>query len=103
MSMLRWVESERMLTNIFGISEPSRSKKHSRPLWALDAPLIPLVAFDQTGNRLGMGGGFYDRLLAGLAHRPRRPLLIGIGYRFQQVECIPVEPWDMPLDKVITD
>lgn len=103
MSMLRWIESKRMLTNVFGISEPTRSKQRSRPLWALDVLLIPLVAFDQTGNRLGMGGGFYDRLLASLAHRPRKPLLIGIGYRFQQVSDIPIEPWDMPIDRVITD
>lgn len=102
-SMLRWIESKRMLTNVFGISEPARSKQRSRPLWALDVLLIPLVAFDQAGNRLGMGGGFYDRLLASLAHRPRKPLLIGIGYRFQQVSHIPTEPWDMPLDRVITD
>lgn len=102
-TMLRWVESKRMLTNIFGINEPARSKQRSRPLWALDVLLIPLVAFDQTGNRLGMGGGFYDRLLAKLAYHPRRPLLIGIGYRFQQVDHLPIEPWDMPLDRIITD
>lgn len=103
MTMRRWSESEQMLTNQYGIGEPQRSKQRSRPLWALDVLLIPLVAFDRDGNRLGMGGGYYDRLLASLAHRPSRPRLIGIGYRFQEVDRVPAEPWDMPLDLTLTD
>lgn len=102
--MRKWLPGERMLTNIFAIDEPPPHPGHrSRPAWALDILLIPLVAFDDAGNRLGMGGGFYDRLLSEFTGRPTRPLLIGIGYQFQRVEKVPAEPWDMPLDRVITD
>ncbi|MGB0723676.1 MAG: 5-formyltetrahydrofolate cyclo-ligase, partial [Gammaproteobacteria bacterium] len=57
-----------------------------------------------SGNRLGMGGGYYDRALARATRRPgRRPLLIGIGHDFQRVDSLPANPWDIPLDAVITE
>ena len=103
MRMIGWIPGEQLLTNRYGIREPDPRRHQGRPLWALDLLLVPLVAFDAAGNRLGMGGGFYDRLLAGLSRHPRRPRLVGVAYRFQQVACIPVQPWDRPLDLVITD
>jgi 5-formyltetrahydrofolate cyclo-ligase len=71
----------------------------------LDLIFVPLVAFDSRGYRLGMGGGFYDASLAYLARRRvwRKPLLVGVAYEFQKVEKIPHEPWDIPLDAVVTD
>ena len=92
--------------NRFGIPEPShhRGKRQFKP-HALDLILLPLVAFDKNGHRLGMGGGFYDRTLAFLAHRGiwRKPHLLGTAYSFQQLEKLPNQPWDIPLDAVVTD
>lgn len=93
--------------NRFGIDEPVHASHERRtPLRSLDLILMPLVAFDQQGNRLGMGGGFYDKTLAGLNascqvwSRPRR---IGIAYSLQGVDAIPGEHWDVPLDGVATE
>lgn len=67
------------------------------------AVVIPLVGFDNGGYRLGMGGGFYDRTLALLKrHDPDIPF-IGYAYDCQYVDCVPVEPFDMPLDAVVTE
>ena len=63
---------------------------------------LPLVGFDRKGNRLGMGGGFYDRTLARLSPM-KRPLLIGLAHHCQEVEQLPVQSWDIPLDAVVTD
>ncbi|MDH4134940.1 MAG: 5-formyltetrahydrofolate cyclo-ligase, partial [Gammaproteobacteria bacterium] len=67
--------------------------------------LMPLVAFDLHGNRLGMGGGFYDKSLAFLGTRTRwlKPHLIGLAHDFQRVEKIEPCPWDVPLQGVATD
>ena len=93
-------------TNRFGIPEPlhhpgeRRFKPH-----ALDLVLLPLVAFDPHGHRLGMGGGYYDRTLAFLTHRKiwRKPRLLGTAYQFQQRASLPVRPWDVPLDGIATE
>lgn len=97
-----WREEERLRANRFGIGEP-HDKRRARATWALDAILVPLVAFDDRGHRLGMGGGFYDRVLADLERRPRRPRLIGVAYRFQRLPRLAEALWDKPLDQVITD
>ena len=88
--------------NRFGIIEP----QSPRPVFAnqLDAILLPLVAFDKFGNRLGMGAGFYDRALEKLIYQSStKPLLIGLGYSFQEVKSMPAQPWDVPLDAILTD
>ena len=92
-----------MTANRYGIPEPS----DARPLRArqLDVLFIPLVGFDDHGHRLGMGGGYYD---ATLAYRRRhrlwkKPLLIGVGFECQRVEALPHDPWDAPLDAVLTE
>ena len=86
--------------NRYGIIEPRNRTR--RAAWTLDALLMPLVGFDAAGQRLGMGGGFYDRLLADLARRPRRPWLIGLAHDIQQVDALPVAAWDRPVDVVVT-
>ncbi|MEQ8901437.1 MAG: 5-formyltetrahydrofolate cyclo-ligase [Roseovarius sp.] len=64
--------------------------------------IVPLVAFDRAGGRLGYGGGFYDRTLERL--RSRRPTLaIGFAYAAQEAEGLPLEPTDQPLDMVVTE
>lgn len=91
--------------NRFRIPEPCNPWPQMKPVWALDLILMPLVAFDSSGNRLGMGGGFYDRTLAYLNRRNhwRKPTLIGVAFEFQQVDSLPYESWDIPLDGVITE
>ncbi len=71
----------------------------------LDMVFLPLVAFDDTGSRLGMGAGFYDVSLAYLKYRKfwRKPLLIGVGFECQKLARIPKEPWDIGLDAVLTE
>ncbi|MCC5827468.1 5-formyltetrahydrofolate cyclo-ligase [Alkalimonas sp.] len=93
-----------MRANRFGIPEPDWSCPDLRPVPQLDLICTPLVAFDAKGNRLGMGGGFYDRTLA---HYPTRssdgqPKLIGLAHSCQQVDALPIEPWDVPLPAICT-
>lgn len=97
-----WQPGTSLVSNHYGIGEPPLQQQLT-PLWSLDILLMPLVAFDAAGNRLGMGGGFYDKALAVLARQPRRPLLLGVAHAFQQLEALPAAPWDQPLDGVITD
>jgi 5-formyltetrahydrofolate cyclo-ligase len=94
-----------LAANRFGIPEPRVPRRAARPLLALDAVLVPLVAFDSAGRRLGMGGGYYDRTFGWRRHRQalRRPRLIGIAFDFQRRETLPGAPWDVPLDAVATD
>ncbi len=87
--------------NRFGLREPL-SRQPIRPD-KLDALLMPLVGFDANGQRLGMGGGFYDRLLARLQRGVKRPQLIGLAHRSQQVLALPTAQWDEPVDVVVTD
>ncbi|MFA7241001.1 MAG: 5-formyltetrahydrofolate cyclo-ligase [Sulfuricellaceae bacterium] len=73
--------------------------------WQLDLLFVPLVGFDETGYRIGMGGGFYDASLAYLHRRTlwRKPLLIGVGYECQKIARVPHDPWDIRLDAVVTE
>lgn len=87
--------------NRLGLLEPVGSGAIAVPLAALDLVLMPLVGFDAAGRRLGMGGGFYDRTLAGRG-RFRRPALVGLAHECQRVAQLPAQPWDVPLDAVIT-
>ena len=64
--------------------------------------IAPLVAFDAAGWRLGYGGGFYDRSLQGLRAK-RRTLAVGFAYSAQQVEAVPRDPTDQPLDAIVTE
>jgi len=90
--------------NKFGIYEPIATEP-PKAISSFDIILIPLVAFDRKGNRLGMGGGFYDRALAFRKQRRfiKRPLLVGLAHHFQEIEAINAESWDIPLDAVLTD
>lgn len=90
----------RWRNNRFGLREPVPDASRQRPLWTLDLLCLPLVGFDAQGERLGMGGGFYDRALAACS-LPLPPLL-GLAHACQQVERLPQAPWDMPLDAVVT-
>jgi len=91
--------------NRYGIAEPVYLESELRTAAELDVVIAPLVAFDNRLNRIGMGGGYYDRTLAFRKRRRiwRRPLVIGVAYSFQRVGAIRAQPWDVPLDAVITE
>ena len=91
--------------NRFGILEPVGTVDDARSARFIDLVLVPLVAFDTCGNRLGMGGGFYDRsfafLSAGLGWQ--RPCLVGVAYECQRHPRLPTEAWDIPLRAIVTE
>lgn len=96
---------EKLKPNRFRILEPRVNVARQRKAWALDLVLLPLVGFDETGGRLGMGGGFYDRSLAYLARRKswRKPTLLGLAHECQKVEKLDQASWDVPLQGTVTD
>jgi len=85
--------------NKFGILEPISGRYCH--LTDIDLVLVPLVAFDHAGNRLGMGGGYYDRTFASQLGK-KSPVLCGVAHRFQQVADLTPQKWDFPLDFVAT-
>jgi 5-formyltetrahydrofolate cyclo-ligase len=100
-----WTASSSLYPNRFGIPEPRvQPRKLLRPS-QLDAVLMPLVGFDEFGNRLGMGGGFYDRSFAfrQARRRWRKPLLIGVAFELQRCPTLPAAAWDIPLDGIVTE
>lgn len=80
-----------------GMQQPHHQR--GQPAHRLDILLMPLLGFDNSGSRLGMGGGFYDRTLASC---PVKPVRLGIAYDFQRVAHLPRQPWDQALDAVVT-
>ena len=100
MHFRRLTPGQNLELNRVGIWEPANSQRPV-PGWSVSMMLVPLVAFDALGTRLGMGGGYYDAYLARLG--PRRPLLVGYAHECQRVESIPRAPWDVPLDAVATE
>ena len=98
-------ENSTLRLNRFNIPEPDCSPALWKTARQLDLLLLPLVAFDPQGNRLGMGGGFYDRSLAYLQHRRywRKPFLLGLAHELQKVEKLEAQSWDIPLDGIITE
>lgn len=98
---LHYQKNTLMCKNIYGISEPKLHVGNVCPLNQLDIICTPLVAFDKNGERLGMGGGFYDRTLAHWqTHNNLYP--IGLAHDCQQVEKVPTQSWDIPLPEIIT-
>lgn len=90
-------------SNKFGILEPQAIGSPT-PANQLDVILMPLVAFDRCGNRLGMGQGYYDRALQALSHQQStRPFLVGLAYHFQEIKSCQATAWDVPLDAILTD
>jgi len=101
----RFTPDTELVRNRLGIPEPHVAPRERVSAARLDLILLPLVAFDPSGNRLGRGAGFYDRSLAFLRGRRflRRPHLFGLAHEFQRVPAVPVDPWDVVLDGVVTD
>lgn len=90
--------------NRFGIPEPDVLHSDCILPKQLDMVLLPIVAFDIVGNRLGMGGGFYDRSFSFVMHEHyQRTYLLGLAYEYQKISYLKKEFWDISLDAVITE
>lgn len=97
MDFFNWSVKEPLIINMYGIPEPI-SKKIKYP----NILLVPLVAYDNNFNRIGYGGGFYDRYLKKIKKR-KKIITIGIAYSFQKIKKIPINKYDMKLDYIITE
>ena len=96
----QWTEDCELRKNRYGILEPSGTDELHLP--DVDLTLVPLVGWSASGARLGMGASFYDRLFQPFA-RFERPLRIGVGYGVQEVDDIPLEPWDIRMHGILSE
>ena len=94
--------ADALVVGAYGIPVPSTEAPRIAAV-VLDVVLVPLIAFDDFGTRVGMGAGFYDRAFAFRGEAPTPPLLVGLAYHWQQVATLRREAWDVGLDMVITD
>lgn len=94
-----------LVANRFGILEPHiKNLDHHLPFWQLDLVFMPLVAFDQHRNRLGMGKGYYDRTFESFKQNSsHKPFLVGLAYHMQEVQQLITEPHDVKLDMIVTE
>ncbi len=95
-----WVPGQVMKKNKYGIAEPVVPHHHLLSAAEMDLIFMPLVAFDDSGNRLGMGGGYYDRTLAeccfgGSATLSKKPFLVATGHDVQYIPQLPNDTWDI--------
>ena len=93
----RWRPEMPMISGAFGAAVPAEPE-----FFAPEIVIVPLLAFTRAGARLGYGGGFYDRTLEGLRAR-RATLAIGFAFAGQEVDALPLEPTDQPLDLIVTE
>ena len=91
---------EELQPGAYGIAEPDPARCAPAAVEQIDAALIPGLAWDRRGGRLGRGGGFYDRLLALPEWRAFR---CGLFFAAQEVDLVPIDQWDVPLDAVVTE
>ena len=98
MQFVLYTPATKLVSNRYGILEPESAI--SVLPQNLDLVIVPLVAFDHAGNRIGMGGGFYDRTFA-FRQSVSKPLLVGVAHHLQRVKKIVPQKWDVPLDRVI--
>jgi len=97
MDFYKWSFKEPLKINMYGIPEPEKIK-----LIYPDVILVPLVAFDEKLNRLGYGGGYYDRLIKKLSEK-KKILKIGLALSTQKINNVPINEYDKKLDYIVTD
>ena len=97
MDFFYWSTKDPLVINKYGIPEPI-SNKVKYP----DILLVPLVAYDKNLNRIGYGGGFYDRYIKKIK-KNKKIITIGLAYSFQKVKKIPVNEYDIKLDFIVTE
>lgn len=94
---LKYQGEAQLERNRLGILQPKLDIRNVLPLNELEMIFVPLVACDKQGNRLGMGGGFYDRTLA----QAKQLISVGLAHQCQQLEHLPLESWDEPLSYIV--
>ena len=97
MNFCSWSRGDPLRVNKFGIPEPVSSK-----IFYPDILLVPLVAYDNNLNRLGYGGGYYDRYIEKL-EKTKKIIKIGLAFSFQKISSIPIDQYDKRLDFIITE
>jgi 5-formyltetrahydrofolate cyclo-ligase len=95
-----WQAEAPLQNNRYGIPEPTDAG--IIPVPEIDLVLVPLVGWDLSGARLGMGASFYDRMFQPFAEQ-EKPARIGVAYELQKTDSIPCDPWDIPLHAVLTE
>ncbi|MFC7301307.1 5-formyltetrahydrofolate cyclo-ligase [Cognatiluteimonas weifangensis] len=98
-----WRRGDALVGNRFGIPEPDVAAESLLPAAAMALVVVPLVGFDARGQRLGMGGGWYDRSFAFRNRQGPPPWLVGAGFAAQQVQVLAAESWDVALDAVCSE
>lgn len=100
-----YTPEQRLVPNDYGIEEPAPGNRHYVAADQLELVLTPLVAFDHSLNRIGMGAGYYDRCFSFLRQRGNKtkPRLIGLAYDFQRITEIEAREWDVALSGVATE
>ena len=93
-----WTKDTVLVRGLYGILEPSSDAEEVEP----DIVLVPLAAFDRRGHRLGYGGGYYDRTLQKL-RRSKRIMAAGLAFSVQEIDELPADAHDEPLDLVLTE
>lgn len=100
---MRYDENDALQLNRYFIPEPVNILREIMSA-QLDIVITPLVAFDLNGHRLGTGGGYYDRTFEFLhKNNVKKPRIIGLAYSAQQAEFIPIDPWDIQMNGVLTE
>ena len=97
MNFYSWSRNDPLKINKFGIPEPVSSK-----IFHPDILLVPLVAYDSSLNRLGYGGGYYDRYIEKIA-KVKKVVKIGLAFSFQKIASIPINQYDKRLDFIVTE
>ncbi|CAM8631982.1 5-formyltetrahydrofolate cyclo-ligase [Sphingobium cupriresistens] len=95
MDFLAWQPEDQLVPGLFRTSHPEPGVGPVTP----DVIIAPLVGFDRAMNRLGQGGGYYDRAFA----RFPDALRVGIAWSAQEIDAVPADPWDLPLDIIMTE
>lgn len=95
----KWAPGQPLITGAYGIKCPPEPYEFIMP----EVILVPLLAFDSRGYRLGYGGGYYDTTITSLRNAEKAPLFFGVGFSRQEVEEIPTEPHDARLDGILTE
>jgi 5-formyltetrahydrofolate cyclo-ligase len=111
MLFVQYEQGDKLIKNRFGILEPLFNVKKVIKPENLDLVIVPLVGFDENGNRLGTGGGYYDRTFAFKKQQCRevkgegysKPCLLGVAYETQKLASLTSKDWDVSMDMVITE
>ncbi len=100
----RYDKNSSLYLNSYGISEPINPDSKILEASDMDLILLPLVGFDRLGNRIGMGGGYYDRALKNcLQKKDNGPFLLGVAHSCQECKHIDAQPWDIRLHMIVTE